>query len=56
MQLEVPAEPVHDALELHLGIDFGRFGFDSVLRPVQHGLELLDLRQFEATAHNHLHH
>lgn len=27
-----------------------------MLRPVQHRLELLDLRQFEATAHDHLHH
>lgn len=27
-----------------------------MLRPAQHRLELLDLRQFEATAHDHLHH
>lgn len=57
MQLELLAESVHDTLELHLGIDLGRFArFDFVLRPVQHRLELPDLRQFEATTHDHLHH
>lgn len=56
VKLEIAAQSLHDTLELDIGVDVRGLGLNAVFRPAEHRLELLDLDDLEAAAHDQLHH